>query len=148
MVYSWENCKNFEMPKNSVIFGKEDDGSEIYCGTAECEGEEVPAKIIPSKKECRVILNGEEKNIGRCKKVLISSHPKTEIFDDDHHITADLGSCYDHYDKHCHDSCNSRCLPICSPCVPHNNTSCAPTCDNSGGKKKFLVFLHQKEQTL
>ncbi|XP_044751102.1 uncharacterized protein LOC123311284 [Coccinella septempunctata] len=69
--FSWQDCDDFQLPENSVWFGTDDDGSDIFCGKAWCDGQELPAKIIPQRKECRVIDDGRERVVPRCKKVLV-----------------------------------------------------------------------------
>ncbi|KAG5669655.1 hypothetical protein PVAND_017539 [Polypedilum vanderplanki] len=45
---------------NAVYAGNDSDGSPIYVGRAYHEGENLPAKIIPSKQSCYVPYNGLE----------------------------------------------------------------------------------------
>lgn len=67
--YTWQNCEDFQVPDNSVWFGRDDDGSDIFCGKAWCDGEEVPAKVIPNRRECRINNNGCETVVPNCRKV-------------------------------------------------------------------------------
>ncbi|KAL3281860.1 hypothetical protein HHI36_005065 [Cryptolaemus montrouzieri] len=74
--YAWKECDDFQIPDDSVWFGKDDDGSDIYCGKAIDDGQEVPAKIIPARRECRVRCDNGEKTVTNCRKVLICGRSK------------------------------------------------------------------------
>lgn len=57
----WENCSSHSgVPADAVIGGHDTDGSQIYVGRAFHEGDQIPAKIIPSKHAAYISFNGQE----------------------------------------------------------------------------------------
>lgn len=48
------------MPHNGVYAGNDSDGTPIYVGRAFHEGDQTPAKVIPSKQACYISHNGLE----------------------------------------------------------------------------------------
>ena len=48
------------MPHNGVYAGNDSDGTPIYIGRAFHDGDETPAKLIPSKQACYISHNGLE----------------------------------------------------------------------------------------
>lgn len=48
------------IPSNAVVAGEDIDGTTIYVGRAEHNGEFNPAKVIPSKQVAYIPYGGEE----------------------------------------------------------------------------------------
>ncbi|XP_045470688.1 scavenger receptor class F member 2-like [Harmonia axyridis] len=121
--YAWQACEDFQVPDNSVWYGRDDDGSDIFCGKAWCDGEEVPAKVIPRRRECRVIDNGCERVVPNCRKVLICSRSgsnRCERRGDD---------CHRRRHHHCNDDSSS-----CESEVENTTTTKKSTCSNNESK--------------
>ncbi|XP_017783296.1 PREDICTED: natterin-4-like [Nicrophorus vespilloides] len=59
--YYWVrgNCRS-GVPNNAVKGGMDQDGSTIFVGRAEHEGDYIPAKVIPDRNEAYVAYGGEE----------------------------------------------------------------------------------------
>lgn len=59
--YHWVNSyRGREAPPNAVCCGVDRDGSEIYVGQAFFSGDELPAKIIPRRREAYICYDGRE----------------------------------------------------------------------------------------
>ncbi|KAK9872214.1 hypothetical protein WA026_017013 [Henosepilachna vigintioctopunctata] len=124
--YTWKSCEDFDIPANSVRCGSDDDGSVIYCGKAWCDGREVPAKIVPNKRECRVQCGRDEKIVSHCSKVLICKRPDTDccIPRHRHH------SHHRHPDRDC-------CIPS-RDCGGEETTITKKECSNKNECKTFI----------
>lgn len=48
------------LPHDAVVAGHDVDGSQIYVGRAFHEGDQIPAKVIPSKQVAYICYNGQE----------------------------------------------------------------------------------------
>jgi hypothetical protein len=61
MSYSWVHSGIHQgIPHNAVHAGNDSDGSPIYVGRAFHDGDQLPAKVIPSKNACYISHNGSE----------------------------------------------------------------------------------------
>ncbi|KAK9872215.1 hypothetical protein WA026_017014 [Henosepilachna vigintioctopunctata] len=69
--YNWHECDDFQIPENSVWFGNDESGSDIFCGKAWYDGQELPAKVIPERRESIVACDDGERVVTNCRKVLI-----------------------------------------------------------------------------
>ncbi|XP_045470140.1 uncharacterized protein LOC123677580 isoform X1 [Harmonia axyridis] len=59
--YHWViSYKGKHIPSNAVSCGVDKDGSEIFVGLATYSGNELPAKIIPRRREAYVCYDGRE----------------------------------------------------------------------------------------
>lgn len=61
--YKWQriSLSNIEnLPSNAIFAGEDHDGAFIYVGRARHEGEDLPAKVIPSKRIISISYNGKE----------------------------------------------------------------------------------------
>ncbi|KAL3281867.1 hypothetical protein HHI36_005072 [Cryptolaemus montrouzieri] len=59
--YFWvPSSRGQTVPSNAVVCGKDKDGSDIYVGQATYGGDELPAKIIPRRREAYVCFNEKE----------------------------------------------------------------------------------------
>lgn len=47
-------------PKGAILAGSDSDGAPIYLGRVTYQGNQLPAKIIPRKHQCRTCHNGKE----------------------------------------------------------------------------------------
>ena len=54
---------NREIYPTAVIAGNDIDGSPIYIGRAQLDGQWVPAKIIPDKNVATITYDGKEHNV-------------------------------------------------------------------------------------
>lgn len=52
--------RNFHMPPNAVSAGHDLDGSKIFVGVSHYNGDEIPCKIVPRRKEAYVSYDGQE----------------------------------------------------------------------------------------
>lgn len=48
------------VPEGAISAGRDQDGSPIYIGRAWHEGDQIPAKVIPSKQACYIAHGGHE----------------------------------------------------------------------------------------
>lgn len=61
MSHNWVHSSVHQgIPHNAVYAGNDSDGSPIYVGRAFHEGDQIPAKVLPSKKACYIPYNGSE----------------------------------------------------------------------------------------
>lgn len=73
--FYWVDSNNrAAFPPNAVEGGRDKDGSIIYVGLANYEGEELPAKLVPARGTAYVPYNGKEVAISNYKvrKILVS----------------------------------------------------------------------------
>ncbi|CAD7078239.1 unnamed protein product [Hermetia illucens] len=63
MEFLWKHSSSFGfggVPHDAVSAGHDSDGAQIYVGRSHHEGENLPAKVIPSKRIAYVCYNGQE----------------------------------------------------------------------------------------
>ncbi|KAK9872211.1 hypothetical protein WA026_017010 [Henosepilachna vigintioctopunctata] len=66
--YFWVNSSRGQpVPPNAVICGKDKDGSDIYVGLAHYSGDELPAKVVPRRREAYVSYDGKEISVAEYK---------------------------------------------------------------------------------
>lgn len=59
--YSWIPSSSYSgVPPNAVLAGQDVDGAPIYVGRAFHEGDQVPAKVLPSKNIAYIAFAGQE----------------------------------------------------------------------------------------
>jgi len=59
--FTWlQSSAHAGIPPNAVYAGNDADGSPIYVGRAYHEGDQLPAKVIPSKQVAYISFNGQE----------------------------------------------------------------------------------------
>lgn len=59
--FTWlQSSAHAGIPPNAVYAGNDADGSPIYVGRAFHEGDQLPAKVIPSKQVAYIAYNGQE----------------------------------------------------------------------------------------
>uniref|UniRef100_A0A182IQW8 Uncharacterized protein n=1 Tax=Anopheles atroparvus TaxID=41427 RepID=A0A182IQW8_ANOAO len=58
---TWQHCSaHAPVPPGAVLAGHDTDGAPIYVGRAYHEGDQLPAKVLPSKQAAYVSHNGQE----------------------------------------------------------------------------------------
>ncbi|XP_053677724.1 uncharacterized protein LOC128727804 [Anopheles nili] len=58
---NWQHCTaHAPMPAGAILAGHDSDSSPIYVGRAFHEGEQLPAKVLPSQQVAYICFNGQE----------------------------------------------------------------------------------------
>ncbi|KAL3281869.1 hypothetical protein HHI36_005074 [Cryptolaemus montrouzieri] len=132
--YGWEYCEDFDVPENSIRCGSDDDGSVIFCGKAWYDGNEVPAKIVPNKKECRVKCSSGERIVPHCSKVLVCRQ------------SSDAESCgsrrkHHHHQHRRHHDCRRRCEENCSDSCSDQEEETVTTKTESSNNNECKTFV-------
>lgn len=68
------------MPEGAILCGHDIDGSQIYVGRSWHEGDQLPVKVIPSKRAAYVAYGGREVSIDHYEVLCHGSHIWIKVF--------------------------------------------------------------------
>lgn len=84
---TWIRCQiGGPLPPNLVHAGQDSDGHVIYVGRAYHQGDQIPAKVIPSKRAAYISYNGEEISVHEYE--LLCGHGYTWVGSANGHVPA------------------------------------------------------------